>query len=118
VSDVGENEELKMGELQGELIDALEHGYPRKYALADLRATIPKITQVAAPAIAKVAEGVKKQDAAIVWEEIKRDEGIRKAFEKAAEIDRAVAIYVASKFENNRYIGTSLVKVALKEVGG
>ncbi|MFQ6129514.1 MAG: hypothetical protein ACE5OT_01745 [Candidatus Hadarchaeaceae archaeon] len=98
-----------------ELVEALEQGYPKKYAPANLNEVISRIIQSVTPAIAKAAEGTESRDVATVWEEIRSDERIRGAFAMATKIDMAVAIYVASKFENNRYVGSSLVQAALAE---
>lgn len=100
------------------IVEALEQEYPRKYASANLKEMLSKIIQSVIPAIAKAAEGMEGRDAANVWQEIRRDKRIRGAFARAAEIDRAAAIYVASKFENNRYIGSILVEAVTAEARG
>lgn len=98
-----------------ELVEALEQGYPKKYAPSDLKEVLSRIIQSVIPAIAEAAEEIEGRDAANVWQEIRRDKRIRGAFARAAEVDRAATIYVASKFENNRYVGSILVEAALAE---
>lgn len=99
------------------LVEALEQGYPKEYAPSNLKEVLSRIIQSVIPAIAEATEEVEGQDVANVWQEIRKDERIREAFARATEIDRAAAIYVASKFENNRYIGSILVQEALAWAG-
>ena len=85
--------------------------YDEKY----LKEKINEILEFVLPNIAVIAKGKKEAELVKLWNAVKEDEKIKNLFRELAEkIEIPIIIYVASKFENNKYFGTKIIEEALK----
>ena len=97
-------------------INELVRGYTQsKYDEKYMKEKINEILEFILPNIAVIIKNKKKKELANLWNSIKEDERIKNSFRELFEkIDMPIIIYVASKFENNRYFGTKIIEESLK----
>ena len=89
----------------------VESKYDKKY----LKEKVTEILEFILPEIAIIIKDMKEKEIVNIWNSIKEDEKIKNLFKMAMEkIERPIVIYVASKFENNKYFGTRIIEDALK----
>ena len=103
---------MTMQNLLDELIDDyVESRYDKGY----LKEKIKEILEFMLPRIAIVIKNKEEKELVKLWNIIKEDNIIKNLFRKTLEkIERPIVIYVASKFENNKYFGTKIIEEALK----
>ena len=98
------------------LIDELVSDYTQsKYDKKYLREKIQRILEFIIPGIAAIIKNKKEREPVKLWNAIKEDEEIKSLFRKLLEkMERPIIIYVASKFQNNKYFGTKIIEEAIK----
>ena len=98
------------------LINELVSGYIQsKYDEKYLKEKIQEILEFILPKITVIVKGKKERELVKLWNAVKEDEKTKDLFRKTLErIDRPIVIYVASKFENNKYFGNRIIEEALK----
>ena len=103
---------MAMQNLLDELIDDyVESRYDKGY----LKEKIKEILEFILPEIAIVIKNKEEKELVKLWNIIKEDNIIKNLFRKTLEkVERPIVIYVASKFENNKYFGTKIIEEALK----
>lgn len=98
-----------------DLAEALASGYPhgnvtKNMLLEILRIIVPTVAYVATD---EILQGQRSLRA--LWNRVKWREEVKKEFKRAAKkVGRLAVVYIASKFENNEYIGTGMVRRALE----
>ena len=105
----------KMQSVQN-IANELVSGYTQsKYDEKYLKKKVNEILEFILPEIAVIIKDRKEKELVSIWNSIKEDEKIKNLFKMAMEkIERPIVIYVASKFENNKYFGTRIIEDALK----
>ncbi len=103
---------MTMQNLLDEFIDDyVESRYDKGY----LKEKIKEILEFMLPRIAIVIKNKEEKELVKLWNIIKEDNIIKNLFRKTLEkVERPIVIYVASKFENNKYFGTKIIEEALK----
>jgi len=98
------------------LINELINGYTQsKYDERYLKERLNEILGFILPKIASIIRNRKEKESVMLWNAVKEDEKIKNLFRELAEkIEIPIIIYVASKFENNKYFGTKIIEEALK----
>ena len=90
--------------------DYIQSKYNKKY----LEEKINEILEFILPHIATIIKNKKEKELVKLWDITKEDGKIKNLFRKLTEkVDRPIVIYVASKFENNKYFGTKIIEEAL-----
>ena len=98
------------------LLNELVEGYTNsKYDEKYLKEKIAGVLEFVIPHISVIVKSKKEKEIIKLWNEVKEDEEIKNLFRKTLEsTDRPIVIYIASKFENNKYFGTKIIGEALK----
>ena len=98
------------------LINELVNDYTQsKYEERYLKEKIREILEFMLPNIYAVIKDKDEKELVELWKAVKENEEIENLFKELVEkIDRPIIIYVASKFENNKYFGTKIIGQALK----
>lgn len=88
------------------------HGkFDQKY----LREKIQEILEFIIPMISSLIKKRAQKDTFFLWESIRGNKKVMGWFREILnKVDRAIVIYVASKFQNNQTIGTKVIEEALK----
>lgn len=97
-----------------ELVEELIEDYAgSKYKQEELRKMITTILESIVPKLSSSTKTEKFSEQ--LWERIRKDGEIEKAFQEITKkVDRAIVIFVASKFLNNRYFGQRILEEAIK----
>lgn len=108
-------EKTMKSNLYGDLVSLLSKGYP----YSDISDKLHKILSEVGPTIASITikEASKGAFESLreLWEKVKKGKEIQeKLRDTLKKVDRIAIVYFASKFENNEYVGTSTMRVALK----
>ena len=101
---------------QENLTNELVNDYTKsKYDKGYLKEKINEILEFVLPIIKNIIKNKEEKDIFRLWDTIKEVKEIEKLLRKLIKkIDRPIIIYVASKFENNKYFGTRIIEEALK----
>ncbi len=102
---------MSIQNLINELVGEYMHS---RYDEIYLKEKIKGVLELILPKIAVLIKN-RRETPAKLWDDIKEDEKIKHLFRKSLEkADRPIVIYVSSKFENNQYFGTRIIKEALR----
>ncbi len=98
------------------LTNELVSGYTQsKYKKEYLKERIQTILEFIIPKIAVIIENKEEREPVKLWNVVKEEEEIKNLFRELLEkVERPIVIYVASKFQNNKYFGTKIIEEALK----
>ena len=98
------------------LINELVNDYTQsKYEERYLKEKIREILEFMPPSIYAVIKDKDEKELVELWKAVKENNDIKNLFKELLEkINRPIIIYVASKFENNKYFGTKIIGQALK----
>ena len=98
------------------LINELVNDYTQsKYEERYLKEKIREILEFMLPSIYAVIKDKDEKELVELWKAVKENNDIKNLFKELLEkINRPIIIYVASKFENNKYFGTKIIGQALK----
>lgn len=98
-----------------DLSDELAEGYVQeKYDKQYSREKIHQILEFIIPALSSIIKKKSEENPSKILDVLKDDEKIHGIFRKCSEkIERPIVIYVASKFTNNKYLGTKIIEGAL-----
>ena len=102
-------------QLNKKLVNELVEDYTQsRYEKEYLKEKINEILNLMLPVINNIIKN-KKEERDILWNFTKENKEIKNLLRKVIEkIDMPIVIYVASKFENNRYFGTKIIEEALR----
>ena len=98
-----------------DLTEILAEGYTHgKFDQRNLTEKIQEILEFIIPKLSSLIKRRSRKGKFFLWESIRGNKRVIGWFRKALDqkIDRAIVIYVASKFTNNQYIGTKIIKEA------
>ena len=107
-----QSEKMAFQNLINEIVDDYAQS---KYDGGYLKEKIKVILEFIIPHIATIVENKGEKQTINLWNAIKEDEKINNFFMELLEkVDRAIVIYVASKFKNNKYFGVRIIEEALR----
>lgn len=103
-----------------ELVERLSGGsIPVKYDRPAFKNLVAETLREVGPTIAKAMVGALKDDGDVsleeLWNTVSELREVQERFVEASrQIDSMAVLFVRSKFENNTYIGTEILKVSLE----
>lgn len=103
-----------------ELVERLSGGsIPAKYDRPAFKNLVAETLREVGPTIAKAMVGALRDDGDVsleeLWNTVSQLREVQERFVEAArQIDSMAVLFVRSKFENNTYIGTEILRVSLE----